>query len=261
MTDIARVGLIAIVAGCLVAAACDALTGDPPDSSSALYGLHRVSEHAVVDSVREPSDLAFDPATNSFWTVSDANGSLYRISADGAVLAGPLTIKANDLEGIAFDPKTSHLFVADEQKNEILEVTKEGTVLGKFDVPGGKGNNGIEGIAYDPTTDGFVVVNERKPTELIFITRDGKTTGRVTVQTQDLSAVATRPDGAIFVMGRFEESVLEVDRKGRILNRLNVNAPGIEGLAFDDRGRLFAVADLGKNVQGRLYLYAKDGGR
>ena len=257
---------LAVLGACLLCGSCEVparLGGDSVDRSSPLYGLRQVSERQVAATVPEPSDLAFDPSTGSFWTVSDQTGALYRIASDGAAAGSPLEIHGTDLEGVAFDPKTGHVFVADEAKREVTELTRDGAVVGTLKVPGKNvDNSGLEGIAADPETGGFVLVNERDPAQLVFVDRSGKQTGAARVQTEDLSAVTFAPNGkSLLVVGRFEEAVLEVDRSGRTLNRLSLGAPGIEGIAFDDRGRLFAVADLGANSRGKIYMFARGNGQ
>ncbi len=247
----------------LVALGCSlpaGLGGDSIERSSPLYGLRLVTERPVGSAVHEPSDLAFDPSTGAFWTVSDSDGTVHQIASDGAAMGKPLKTSGVDLEGIALDPKSGNLFVVDEGNSSVIEMTREGELVRTFVLPVRGGNNGIEGIAYDPANDGFVLVKERNPTELIFVNRTGVITSRVGVQTEDLSAVTVSPDGkSIFVVARFEEAVLELDRQGRRRNRLPLNVYAIEGLAFDERGRLFTVADLGSKERGMLYLFVRDG--
>lgn len=250
----------AVVCGCDLPAG---LGGESIAADSALHGLRLVVERPIGEAIREPSDLAFDVATGAFWTVSDQRGTLHRVAPDGAAASSPIDLAAKDLEGVAVDPVTGRLFVVDEATSEIIETTREGKVVARRQVavPNGHANDGLEGIAYDPATKGFVLVRERNPAELIFVDREGRITGRAPVRTQDLSAITVRGDGtSFFVVARFEEAVLEVDRDGRRLNRLPLNVPGVEGLAFDDRGRLFAVADLGGDTRGMIYMFAREGG-
>lgn len=258
-----RVWLAAMIVAASAALACsvpDMLGGDGVSSSSPLYGLERTAEVPVDFGIREPSDLAFDPETNTFWTVSDHDGTVHRLRTDGTEAGASLALGADDLEGITLDPKSGHLFVVDEATSEIVEATRDGKVVNRYRVAVPPSNSGLEGIALDRSRDGFVLVKERGPAELLFVDRKGAITGRAPVTTQDLSAVTVSPNGeSILVMARFEEAVLEVDRKGRTLNRLPLNAPAIEGLAFDDRGRLVAVADLGANARGMLYVFSKEG--
>jgi uncharacterized protein YjiK len=256
----AATALAALASGCDLPGG---LAGDRIDSGSALHDLRLADERPITDTIREPSDLAFDPETGTFWTVSDQRGTLHRIAPDGAAAGAAMDLEAKDLEGITFDPTTGHLFAVDEATSELIEATRDGAVVARVPValPGRRANSGLEGIAYDPAKDGFVLVRERNPAEVIFVDRTGRVTGRASVRTQDLSAVAVRGDGgSLFVVARFEEAVLEVDRTGKVLNRLPLNMPGVEGLAFDDRGRLFAAADLGANARGMLYLFARAGG-
>lgn len=251
--------LLAVVST-LFQGGCDALSAvgrDTIDPNSVLSGRSAGVERPIGGAVVEPSDLAFDPETGTFWTVSDENGTLYRIAPDGAVSGKPLDIGGKDLEGVALDPKTGHLFVADEATAELIEVTRTGEVLKRIQVDVRTGSFGIEGIAYDAAKDGFVLAMER-PAELVFVNRQGDITSRAAVETQSIGAVAAVPDGETFlVAARFEEAILEVSRTGKLLNRLSVNYPGIEGLALDDRGRLFAVADLGNKARGMLYVFVR----
>jgi uncharacterized protein YjiK len=252
----------AAVAAFVAAAACGHagyLAGDEIDRSSPLYGLRRASDRPVDGRVAEPSDLAFDPSTGTFWTVSDQRGTLHRIDRDGRAVGEPVDLKGRDLEGVALDPVTGHLFAVDEAASELVEATRDGQVLGRFPVAIKGSNSGIEGIAYDPAKDGFVLVKERNPAELVFVDRKGNITSRAEVRTEDLSAVTVSPDGAsILAVARFEEAVLELDRSGRRRNRLALNVPAVEGLAFDG-ARLFAVADLGAKTPGMLYVFSREG--
>ncbi len=223
--------------------------------------MRRVAEHPIGESIAEPSDLAFDPSTGTFWTVSDQNGSIHRVAPDGAAAGAPIGVGGKDLEGVTLDPKTGHLFAVDEATSTLIEVTREGNVLGRITLAIKPSNTGLEGIAYDPVTDGFVAVEERDPAQLVFLDRRGSITSTARVKTEDLSAVTLSPDGkSIFVVARFEEAVLELDRKGRRVGRLALNEPAIEGVAFDARGHLFVVADLGSKSRGMMYMFARESG-
>ena len=246
--------LIVFTAGCT---ALSSVGSDPIDPGSVLYNLQIGVERPIGDAIVEPSDLAFDPETGTFWTVSDESGTLHRIAPDGAVAGGALSLGGKDLEGVALDPKSGHLFVADEATAELIEVTRTGDVVRRFKVDVRTGNTGIEGIAFDTAKDGFVLAIER-PAELVFVNRQGDITSRASIETQSIGAVAASPSGETFlVAARFEEAILEVNRSGKLVNRLSVNYPGIEGIALDDRNRLFAVADLGNKARGMLYLFVR----
>lgn len=248
--------LAASATGCAV---LDAVGNDAIDAGSVLHGLQSGVERPIGDAIVEPSDLAFDPETGTLWTVSDADGTLHRIAPDGAVAGSAIPLGGKDLEGVALDPKSGHLFVADEATAEIIEVKRTGEIVRRFKVDVRTGNSGVEGIAYDAAKDGFVLAIE-KPAELVFVDRSGKITSRARIETQSIGAVAAVPSGSTFlVAARFEEAILEVDRAGTLLNRFSVNYPGIEGIALDDRNRLYAVADLGSNARGMLYLFVRGG--
>ena len=252
--------VLILVCGLVAAWGCDLprpLGGTK--ASSPIRDLTRASRHPVDASVTEPSDLAFDPGTNTYWTVSDQNGAVYRITEEGKTVGRPILGVGVDLEGVAFDPASGRLFVVDESKREVIEMTREGAVISRFAVPVKSVDTGIEGIAYDPGRDEIVLVHEAKPAEIIFCTRAGKVTGRVTVGTEDLSAVAVAPGGeTLLVVGRFEEAVIEVDRKGRRLNRLALNVPSVEGIAFDGEGNLRVVSDRGSGKAGELYRFSRE---
>jgi uncharacterized protein YjiK len=236
-------------------------SGNSVSPSSALHGLRLAATHKVDAAIREPSDLAYDPATRMLWTVSDEAGTVHRIRGDGASDGPPIRLNATDLEGVAIDPSSGVLFVLDEHRRQVTEVGRDGKVLRQFTVPvkENKTNAGLEGIAFDAARNELVLVNER-PAELLFCDRAGRVTARARVDTQDLSAVAIGPGGrSLFVAGRFEEAIIEVDRAGRRLNRFAVNVPGVEGLAFDDAGRLIVIADNGPKAAGSLYVFSREG--
>jgi uncharacterized protein YjiK len=218
--------------------------------------LDRAGRHRVDAVVQEPSDLAFDAETGTFWTVSDQNGTVYRITRDGRVAGPPIRTDGVDLEGIAVDPGSGHLFVLDEGRRTVTEMTRDGTEVHRFTVPGKGKDLGLEGIAYDARRGELVLVNEANPAEVIFCSRDGKILRRTRVATEDLSAVAIAPGGeTLLVMGRFEEALIEVSRTGERLNRFALNVPSVEGVAFDAEGDLYVVSDRGSGAPGELFRF------
>jgi len=254
---------MAIAAALVFTGGCSTMEihrADQIDADSALAGLVRTSDIELSADIPEASDLAFDDE-NTLWTVSDRTAMVYPLSTTGQSSAKPFKLDARDVEGVAFDSRSKNLFVVDEATSKIVEVDRKGAVRGDFTVDVQGGYTGIEGIAYDPETDGFVLVHERNPTEVIFVDRHGTVTSRATVATEDLSAVTIdRRSGHILVVGRFEEAVIELDRKGKRLNRLPVNIPGVEGIALDDAGRLYLVTDRGSRAPSTLYVFAKGSG-
>lgn len=228
--------------------------GDSPFAS-----LEKRAQRPVTG-LAEPSDLAYDVETGTLWVVSDTDGHVYRIDANGAVAGRPIDVGGKDLEGIALDPATGHLLVLDEGRREVVEITREGRVVGRFQVPGGRGNRRYEGIAVDASRGEVILAHEREPAELVFVDRSGRLLRRTPVRTEDLSAVTLAPGGeTLVVVGRFEEALLELDRDGAVRNRLVYNVSGAEGVAFGPDGRLFVVADHGASQSGELILFSKEG--
>ncbi|MHC4358144.1 MAG: SdiA-regulated domain-containing protein, partial [Planctomycetota bacterium] len=84
--------------------------------------------------VVEPSGLAYDPKTNTLWTVSDGGGDLYQLSTRGELLR-KIDFTSNDLEGIAYKPSTNTFLLAEERNREVLEIDRQGKILRVAKIP------------------------------------------------------------------------------------------------------------------------------
>ena len=123
--------------------------------------------------VGEPSGLAYDPKTNTLWTVSDGGGGLSQLNTRGEPLR-EMDFTSNDLEGIAYKPATDTFLLAEERTREILEIDRQGKILWVAKVPTDyswwnllQRNHGIEGVAYDQKSGSIFVVNEKSPRVVI----------------------------------------------------------------------------------------------
>ena len=128
---------------------------------------------AIELDIAEPSGLAYDPTTQTLWTVNDPPGNrIYNISLDGELLQ-TLDFVGDDLEGVAFDLSTNTLWIAEEGTSEIINISLQGEELQRIELsisqytPG----SGLEGICLGSSGE-FYLLKEKDPGLFIEVSQD-----------------------------------------------------------------------------------------
>ncbi|MCP4364584.1 MAG: hypothetical protein GY800_04725 [Planctomycetes bacterium] len=209
--------------------------------------------------VEEPSGLAYDPKTNTLWTVRDGGGNLFQLNTRGELLR-KIDFTSNDLEGIAYKPSTNTFLLAEERTREILEIDRQGKILWVVKVPTGYSwwnvlhrNHGIEGVTYDPKSGSIFVVNEKGPKAVIeLIEGDAITKSFEIIEADDLSGIHfDDKTGNLLVLSHESRKVMEFTTDGRLVSSFTIDAPKAEGITKDTDGNIYIISEKSN----MLYVY------
>ena len=209
--------------------------------------------------VGEPSGLAYDPKTNTLWTVSDGGGGLSQLNTRGELLR-EIDFTSNDLEGIAYKPSTNTFLLAEERNREILEIDRQGKILWVAKVPTDyswwnlrQRNHGIEGVAYDQKSGSIFVVNEKSPKVVIeLIEGDVITRSFEIVEAGDLSGIHfDDKTGNLLVISHESRKVMEFTTDGKLVSSFTIDVPKAEGITKDTDGNIYIISE----TSNMLYVY------
>ena len=227
----------------------------------------------------EFSDLAYNPATGTLFTVSGKQPLLIELSRTGKVLRSIPVIGASNLEGVAVleggcmaitDERQHRLsiFRVDADTREIgAEQLVQQVDLGHAEDP----NKGFEGLAWDKRHQRLLLGKEKYPVMLYGLPVDGcRVTGELHELAglggymTDLAALTVDPrSGHILALSQESHLVVELNERYqprnfiallRGLNGLDHYIPQAEGLAIDDAGTLYVVSE-----HNLFYVFRKDG--
>lgn len=216
----------------------------------------------------ETSGLTWSPLTGTLFTVTGKRPQLIELSPRGVVL------RRIALDGFA-DPEAvevlgdGRLAIVDERRQLMavvrLEPGEERVRLD--DLPtyplgfAGAGNKGFEGLAWDPRSERLLLAKERDPHGLYSLPFPGEdgAAGALApfsgpgLMVRDMSSVTVDPrSGNLVVLSDESRLLLELDRNGqprsfmRLLGGLGGLSQSIdqaEGVALDDAGRLYVIAE------------------
>ncbi|HHK0508781.1 TPA: SdiA-regulated domain-containing protein [Pseudomonas aeruginosa] len=189
----------------------------------------------------ETSDLAYNPATRTLFTVTGKRPLL----ENGNVAV--TDERRNTLTIFHVDPQTAEL-----STKSLAEFP-----LGNI----GKKNKGFEGIAWDPRQQRLLLSKERDPMTLFSWKSDGgpSLSGAMTALPSDdlymrnVSALSVDPrTGHTLVLSAESHLLLELDEKGEPVsfisllggfNGLDSKIPRAEGVAIDDEGTIYMVSE------------------
>ncbi len=209
-----------------------------------------VSSKAV--KVPEPSDIAFDTASNNLYVVSD-NGVLYECDPKGNIQRRA-PYEGVDFEGV--EVKDDGVYVVDEATRQLHRfnrhtLEKEGSWYVPYN--GGR-NKGYESLAYNPSANRFLVITERDPVLIRELNEDFIPVKEYTFNdARDISA-ARWYDGYMYLLSDEDHTVFRCDPVTyKVLHSWKVNIHNPEGLAFDRQGGLIIISD----DRHRLYFFDK----
>lgn len=216
----------------------------------------------------ELSDLAFNPATRTLFTVSGKKPLLIELSLEGKVLRSIAIIGASNMEGVAV-MDDGYMAITDERQHNLSifrvdadtkEVRSEDFVqqvdLGHAE----DSNKGFEGVAWDKRNQRFVLGKEKSPVMLYSLPSDGrKVTGELQALAPlgaymtDLAALTVDPrSGNLLALSQESHLLVVLDKDYqprnfiallRGLNGLDHYIPQAEGVALDDAGNLYMVSE------------------
>ncbi|WP_300449167.1 SdiA-regulated domain-containing protein [Accumulibacter sp.] len=244
-------------------------TSEERAASLWLPGYRTVLQVGVTGYEKEEfSDLAYNPATGTLFTVSSKQPLLIELSREGGVLRRIPVRGASDLEGVAV-LEGGCMAITDERQHRLSifridpgtqELRAEHFIqqvdLGHAEEP----NKGFEGLAWDPRHRRLLLGKEKYPVMLYGLPSDGC---RVTGELQelqdlggymtDLAALTVDPrSGYILALSQESHLLVELNETYqphsfitllRGLNGLEHSIPQAEGLALDEAGNLYVVSE------------------
>jgi uncharacterized protein YjiK len=219
----------------------------------------------------EFSDLSYNPATDTLFTVSGKQPLLIELSLEGQLLRSIPIIGAANLEGVAV-LEDGYLAVTDERQHNLTifkldantrELRTEQAVqqvdLGYSD----SANKGFEGLAWDKRNQRLLLGKEKNPLLLFGLPSDGRKVtgplqelGPLDAHMTDLAALAVDPrSGQILALSQESHLLLSLNQQYqpqsfiallRGLNGLDHYIPQAEGVALDGAGNLYMVSERNK---------------
>lgn len=234
-----------------------------------LPGYKAVQQTAVPGfEAEEFSDLSYNPASNTLFTVSGKQPLLIELSLDGQLLRSIPIVGASNLEGVAVmddgylavtDERQHNLTIfrldADTQALDTAQAVQQ-VELGHAEKP----NKGFEGLAWDSRQQRLLLGKEMYPVMLYSLPVTGHTvTGPLQELASlgsymgDLAALTVDPrSGQILALSQESHLLVELDRQYqphsfiallRGLNGLDHYIPQAEGVALDAAGNLYMVSE------------------
>jgi uncharacterized protein YjiK len=220
------------------------------------------------------SALTYDPDRQSLFTVTNNNPEIIELSLDGKIVRRVPLVGFGDPEAIEYisrdlyvitDERQQRLFRVhlDEHSSFVDAADSEQLSLGI----GLNGNKGFEGLAYDAANHRLFAAKERDPVSIyeihgfphtnpdkpfaVHVVDDPERDARLFVR--DLSSLDyDARTGHLLALSDESRLVLEINSDGRPISSLSLlggqnglkdSVPQAEGLATDDRGRLYLVSE------------------
>jgi len=203
-------------------------------------------------SVTEPSGLAYSPATQTLYMISDNRAAIFAIDSTGKVLS-TIPVVASDIEGVAVAPTGDTLYIVEESASRVTTVLMNGTIIDSMSVlvrtdP----KHSLEGITIGPDRR-RVVINEKAPTMLLEFA--GKTEVRRLTLTYstDISDICYDAGGdSYWIVSDESQKVMKLSRSGALLGEWTDTAQQGEGIAIIG-DRIYIVSD----VEAKLFVYKR----
>jgi len=196
-------------------------------------------------SLPEPSGLYYDNKSNTLWTVSDENSTIYNIDLKGKILES-IVVDGFDLEGITMIDD-SILVTILERERTVVFINKAGKELKRFKIDiSGEPNKGLEGISYNPFNSHLYIINEKEPGILFEIDTSGNIISLDTLRfASDYSGLSNmKANNGLWIISDEEEAIYKYSLNDKIIKKFKVDIEQIEGIAFnDEKSLLYIVSD------------------
>lgn len=196
--------------------------------------------------IPEPSALSLNADTNSLWTVSDNNSTVYLISLTGKILSSFILTNALDLEGIEF-VNDSTLAVVSEFSDELIICSPQGVERNRYKISSKQfDNQGLEGVAFKKDSGSFCVINEKNPSLLIELTDNFLETRRTEITSMsDISDIYyDNTEKITWLLSDEDQAVFRFNSEGVLIEELPLDVAQPEGLAYDKQNNfVYVVSD------------------
>lgn len=194
-------------------------------------------------SIPEPSDICYNPKTNTYYIVSDT-GILYETDENCKVLKTRVQ-KDTDFEAVYTDGV--YVYAVDESNRTVYKYDNQNLELISSIViayNGGR-NKGYESLDFNPEKNKFILITESNPVMLFELDLDFKVTSQ-----KDISDIASDISSAryynnfLWLLSDEDMMLLKVDPSTyKVLQRWKLPVINPEGLAFDKNGDLLISCD------------------
>ncbi len=220
------------------------------------------------------SALTYDPNRRSLFTVTNKNPELIELSLQGRILRRIALSGFGDPEAIEYISRDLYV-ITDERQQRLFRVPLDDSTrhIDAADLEqlslgiGLNGNKGFEGLAYDATRHRLFAAKERDPVSIyeingfphvdqdkpfaVHVLEDPQRDARLFVR--DLSSLDyDASTGHLLALSDESQLILEINADGQPISSLSLragrhglqrNVPQAEGLAMDDKGRLYVVSE------------------
>ncbi|MDP8220526.1 MAG: SdiA-regulated domain-containing protein [Candidatus Stygibacter frigidus] len=232
--------LVLMILTLLIFSSCSLDDVVNPDSE-----LHLVMISSYSLSLAEPSDLSYDPLTNSLWTVSDNNNKVYNIDLEGNTIQ-ELPFVGNDLEGIAYSFIDNSLWLAEEGDCQIVNITQQGAELAGYQIPLETGtNSGLEGICLLPDST-IALVKEKNPGKFVKLNSLYEVEQMLVIDfADDFSAISYNPEENFYwVLSDQNQALFAWTPEAGVIAEYSLPFEKPEGVCYvPDRQSFFFVSD------------------
>jgi len=216
--------------------------------------ITNLTPRTVIDlSVPEPSGLCFDKNTNSLWTVSDEDTTIFNINFSGKILR-KIKINGFDLEGVTL-LNDSTLITIFERSREVVFLNMKGEEQKRFSLKiGGELNEGLEGITYNPNNKHLYIIKEKNPCRLYETDLEGNVLVEKTLNiSKDLSGLFYDiRNNQLWIISDESRSIFKCKTDGTVLEQFQVDIIQIEGITIDfTASKLYLVSDH----EEKLYIF------
>jgi len=204
--------------------------------------------------ISEPSGLSLNADSNSLWTVSDNNSTVYLISLTGKILSSFVLASVQDLEGVEF-VNDSTLAVVSEFSNEVIICSPQGIEKSRYKINSKQNDNqGLEGVAFKKESNSFCVINEKNPSLLIELTNEFLETHRTEITSMsDISDIYYDSEEKVtWLLSDEDHAIFRFNSEGALIEELSMDVSQPEGLAYDKQNNfIYVVSDK----TGELFVY------
>ena len=193
--------------------------------------------------IPEPSDICYNPKTDSFFVVSD-NGILFETDKNGKIIR-KIIQKDTDFEAVYANEK--NVFCVDESGRNIyvydlLTLTNTQTINKPF---AGARNKGYESLTFNTDKNIYLLITERDPAVLFELDKDFRTLKQVdgSKVAKDISA-ATYHDGFVWLLSDQDMQIIKINPETyEVVSRWNIPVLSPEGITFDKDNNIMITSD------------------
>jgi len=192
--------------------------------------LKQIASYPI--NVPEPSGLFYNSKTNSLFTVSDGNGTVYEINFNGSVLRS-LMIPSSDLEGITYSANNDTMYVVEETNRLVSKYLADGRKLSSFSVNVATAhNNALEGITVDNSNHLFII-NEKSPRMILEYAGQKEISRKEIDYVSDLSDIFyERNTNSFWIVSDESQKVIWLSRDFNLIGQWSIPFTKGEGITI-----------------------------